>query len=408
MNQQQIRIERMNMSESTKIQWIQEELANLHQSGLFTNIRTLESAQGAWLMVDGKRVLNFCSNNYLGLANHPRLCEAATQAIKTFGVGPGAVRTIAGTMSKHIELEERLAAFKGVEAAITFQSGFNANLATLPALVGREDVIFSDELNHASIIDGCRLSRAKVARFSHADPDDLRRVIREQKEIGFRRALIVTDGVFSMDGDVAPLDEIYEIAAENDYLLMVDDAHGEGVLGEGGRGIVNQFGLHGKVDIEVGTMSKAFGVMGGVVAGKQQIIDWLRQRGRPFLFSSAMTIPDVAACLAAVDLLEETTDLVDQLWENTRYFKREMQSLGFDTGQSTTPITPIMLGEAPLAQDFSRRIFEQGVFAMALGFPTVPRGKARIRVMISAAHSTEDLDQGLETFRAVGQELGVI
>jgi len=396
------------MTDTSKIQWIEDELANLHQSGLFTNIRTLESAQGAWLRVDGQRVLNFCSNNYLGLANHPRLRQAAIQAIEAFGVGPGAVRTIAGTMSKHLELEERLAAFKGVEAAITFQSGFNANLATLPALVGRDDVIFSDELNHASIIDGCRLSRATVARFAHADPDDLRRVIREQQETGFRRAIIVTDGVFSMDGDVAPLDKIYEIAAENDVLLMVDDAHGEGVLGKGGRGIVDHFGLHGKVDIEVGTMSKAFGVMGGVVAGKQQIVEWLRQRGRPFLFSSAMTIPDVAACLAAVELLEESTDLVDQLWDNTHYFKREMQSLGFDTGQSTTPITPIMLGEAPLAQKFSRRLFEQGVFAMALGFPTVPRGKARIRVMISAAHSTQDLDQGLETFKAVGKELGVI
>ena len=396
------------MTDTSKIQWIEDELANLHQSGLFTNIRTLESAQGAWLRVDGQRVLNFCSNNYLGLANHPRLRQAAIQAIEAFGVGPGAVRTIAGTMSKHLELEERLAAFKGVEAAITFQSGFNANLATLPALVGRDDVIFSDELNHASIIDGCRLSRATVARFAHADPDDLRRVIREQQETGFRRAIIVTDGVFSMDGDVAPLDKIYEIAAENDVLLMVDDAHGEGVLGKGGRGIVDHFGLHGKVDIEVGTMSKAFGVMGGVVAGKQQIVEWLRQRGRPFLFSSAMTIPDVAACLAAVELLEESTDLVDQLWDNTHYFKREMQSLGFDTGQSTTPITPIMLGEAPLAQKFSRRLFEQGVFAMALGFPTVPRGKARIRVMISAAHSTQDLDQGLETFKAVGKKLGVI
>ncbi len=396
------------MTDTSKIQWIEDELANLHQSGLFTNIRTLESAQGAWLRVDGQRVLNFCSNNYLGLANHPRLRQAAIQAIEAFGVGPGAVRTIAGTMSKHLELEERLAAFKGVEAAITFQSGFNANLATLPALVGRDDVIFSDELNHASIIDGCRLSRATVARFAHADPDDLRRVIREQQDTGFRRAIIVTDGVFSMDGDVAPLDKIYEIAAENDVLLMVDDAHGEGVLGKGGRGIVDHFGLHGKVDIEIGTMSKAFGVMGGVVAGKQQIVEWLRQRGRPFLFSSAMTIPDVAACLAAVELLEESTDLVDQLWDNTHYFKREMQSLGFDTGQSTTPITPIMLGEAPLAQKFSRRLFEQGVFAMALGFPTVPRGKARIRVMISAAHSTQDLDQGLETFKAVGKELGVI
>ncbi len=392
---------------ATKLDWIDEELQALHDSGLYNRIRTLESPQGAWLVVDGKRVLNFCSNNYLGLANHPRLVQAAKEAIDRYGVGPGAVRTIAGTMDLHVELERRLAAFKGVEAAITFQSGFNANLGTIPALVGKEDVIFSDELNHASIIDGCRLSRAKIVRYAHCDVADLERAIKEY-EGTYRRALIVTDGVFSMDGDVAPLDEIYEVAKVHDIMLMVDDAHGEGVLGKGGRGIVDHFDLHGKVDVEVGTLSKAFGVVGGVVAGSAKIVEWLRQRGRPFLFSSAMTVPDVAACLAALDLLEESTDLVDKLWENTRYFKEEMKRLGFDTGQSVTPITPIMLGEAPLAQEFSRELFEAGVFAMAIGYPTVPRGKARIRVMISAAHSKDDLDKGLEAFAAVGRKLGVI
>ena len=396
------------MSEKPKTQWIVDELSNLKKSGLLTNIRTLSSPQGAWLVVDDKKVLNFCSNNYLGLANHPLLVESAKAAIDEFGVGPGAVRPIAGTMALHLELERRLAAFKGVEAAITFQSGFNANLAAIPALVSKEDVIYSDELNHASIIDGCRLSRAKVIRYAHCDADDLRAQIEKSKDAGYRRSLIITDGVFSMDGDVAPLDKLYEVAQEFDALLMVDDAHGEGVLGKGGRGIVDHYNLHGKVDVEMGTLSKAFGVVGGVIAGSQIIVDWLKQRGRPFLFSSAMTIPDVAACLASLNLLEESTELVDKLWENADYFKREMREIGFDTGVSTTPITPIMLGEAALAQDFSRRLFEDGIFAMALGFPTVPRGKARIRVMISAAHSREDLDRGLAAFKSVGQELGVI
>jgi glycine C-acetyltransferase len=396
------------MSEKPKTQWIVDELSNLKKSGLLTNIRTLSSPQGAWLVVDDKKVLNFCSNNYLGLANHPLLVESAKAAIDEFGVGPGAVRPIAGTMALHLELERRLAAFKGVEAAITFQSGFNANLAAIPALVSKEDVIYSDELNHASIIDGCRLSRAKVIRYAHCNADDLRVQIEKSKDAGYRRSLIITDGVFSMDGDVAPLDKLYEVAQEFDALLMVDDAHGEGVLGKGGRGIVDHYNLHGKVDVEMGTLSKAFGVVGGVIAGSQIIVDWLKQRGRPFLFSSAMTIPDVAACLASLNLLEESTELVDKLWENADYFKREMREIGFDTGVSTTPITPIMLGEAALAQDFSRRLFEEGIFAMALGFPTVPRGKARIRVMISAAHSREDLDRGLAAFKRVGQELGVI
>jgi glycine C-acetyltransferase len=393
---------------TAKTQWIQDELDGLRQAGLFNTIRTLGSPQGAWLTVDGQRVLNFCSNNYLGLANHPRLVEAARRALEAYGVGPAAVRTIAGTMDLHLELERRLAAFKGVEAAITFQSGFNANLGTIPALVGKEDVVYSDELNHASIIDGSRLSGATIVRYAHADPDDLRRTIEANRDKGYRRSLIITDGVFSMDGDVAPLDRIYEVARTYDYLLMVDDAHGEGVLGRGGRGIVDAFGLHGKVDIEIGTLSKAFGVVGGVAAGKSVIVDWLRQRARPFLFSSAMTAPDVAACLAAVDLLEESDELVRRLWENTEHFKQRIRGLGFDTGASTTPITPIMLGEAPLAQEFSRDLFHAGVFAMAIGFPTVPRGRARLRVMISAAHTRGDLDKGLEAFAAVGKKLKVI
>jgi glycine C-acetyltransferase len=393
-------------SMTSKTAWMEAEIAALKESGLFTNIRTIDSPMDAWVKIDGRDLLNFCANNYLGLANHPRIRSAAKRAIDMFGVGPGAVRTIAGTMTLHVQLEKRLADFKKAEACISFQSGFSANLAAIPALVGRGDVIFSDSLNHASIIDGCRLSRAQVVRYDHVDVDDLRRKVVETTEYG--RRLIVTDGVFSMDGDIAPLDNILQVAEEHDILLMVDDAHGEGVLGKGGRGIVDHFGLHGRVDIEVGTLSKAFGVVGGMVAGKKAVVDWLRQRGRPFLFSSAMTVPDVGACLEAVNLLEESTELVDRLWSNAAVFKEGMQGLGFDTGNSETPIVPVMLGEAPLAQAFSHRLFEKGVFAMAIGFPTVPRGKARIRVMNSAAHSAADLEQALETFAEVGRELGIV
>ena len=390
-----------------KLQWIQDEIQKLRDDGLYNRIRTLSSPQGAWLVVDGRRVLNFCSNNYLGLANHPKIVQAAQEAVKQFGVGPAAVRSIAGTMDLHLELERRLAAFKGVQAAITFQSGFTANMGTIPALVGKDDAVFSDELNHASIIDGCRLSGAKIIRYAHCNPQDLKRVLDEERS-KYPRAMVITDGVFSMDGDMAPLDQIFEVVQNYEAILMVDDAHGEGVVGKGGRGIVDHFGLHGKVDVEIGTLSKAFGVVGGVSAGNPVVVEWLRQRGRPFLFSSAMTVPDVAACLAALDILESSTELVDKLWENARYFKAEMRRLGFDTGLSTTPITPIMLGEAPLAQQFSRELFENGLFAMSIGFPTVPKGKARIRVMISAAHGREDLDKGLEIFAEVGRKLGVI
>jgi glycine C-acetyltransferase len=391
----------------SKTDWIEQEITGLKEAGLYNHIRTIDSPQGAWLVVDGRKVLNFCSNNYLGLADHPALVSAAKSAADTLGIGPAAVRSIAGTMSLHVELEKRLAAFKGVEAAISFQSGFAANLATIPALVGKEDVIFSDRLNHASIIDGCRLSGARIIAYEHNDPASLETQIKENLA-QFRRGLIVSDGVFSMDGDIAPLDKIAEVAERHGVLLMVDDAHGEGVLGKGGRGIVDHFGLHGKVDVEVGTLSKAFGVVGGVVAGASVIVEWLRQRGRPFLFSSAMTVPDAAACLAALDILESSTALVQKLWSNANYFKAGMKKLGFDTGASQTPITPVMLGEAPLAQEFSRELFEAGVFAMAIGYPTVPQGKARIRVMISAAHRPSDLDQGLGVFAEVGEKLGVI
>lgn len=386
--------------------WIEDELAHLAAAGLLTTIRTIDSPMDARVTIGGHRVLNFCANNYLGLANHPRLRNAAQRAIDAFGIGPGAVRTIAGTMSLHLELEQKLAEFKRAESCITFQSGFAANLATVPALMGDGDVIFSDELNHASIIDACRLSKARTIRYAHNDMDDLRRKLAANPE--FRRRLIVSDGVFSMDGDIAPLDKLCEVAEDHGAMLMVDDAHGEGVLGQGGRGIVDHFGLHGRVDIEVGTLSKAFGVVGGLVAGKKPIIDWLRQRGRPFLFSSAMTVPDVAACIEAVKILAESDELVTRLWENARILRSGMQTLGFDTGHSQTPIVPVMLGEAPLAQEFSRRLFEKGLFAMAIGYPTVPLGKARIRVMNSAAHSSTDLEEALEIFATVGKELKVI
>lgn len=386
--------------------WIEAEIAALKEAGLYNHIRVIESPMDGRVVINGRKLLNFCANNYLGLANHPRIRVAAQSAIEQYGVGPGAVRTIAGTMSLHIELESRLAAFKRAEACITFQSGFTANLATIPALVGKGDVIFSDRLNHASIIDGCRLSRAQIVAYEHNDVDDLQRQIAATSEYG--RRLIVTDGVFSMDGDIAPLDKICEVAEANGIMLMVDDAHGEGVLGNGGRGIVDHFGLHGRVDVEVGTLSKAFGVIGGLVAGKAIIVEWLRQRGRPFLFSSAMTVPDVAACIEAVKVLEESTELVDKLWGNAEIFKQGMKQLGFNTGQTVTPIVPVMLGEASLAQKFSQRLLEEGVFAMAIGYPTVPQGKARIRVMNSAAHSHADLEEALDIFGRIGRELGVV
>ena len=390
-----------------KLNWLGTEIQSLKDQGLFNTIRTIASAQSAWIVVDGQRVLNFCSNNYLGLADHPRLKAAAQQAITKYGVGPAAVRSIAGTLDLHLELEKRLAKFKGVDDALYVQSGFTANQAAIGPLVGKEDVLFTDRLNHASIIDGCRLSGAKILIYDHCDPDSADKLIKENLS-QYRRGLLITDGVFSMDGDVAPLDKLYEVAEQYGVMTMVDDAHGEGVLGRGGRGIVDHFGLHGKFDIEITTFSKAFGVVGGAIAGKQVIVDYLRQRARPFLFSSAVTAADTAACLAAIDLLEASTELVDRMWANTKLFKAEMQKLGFNTGRSETPITPVLLGENQVAQQFSRKLFEHNIFAMPIVFPTVPKGTARIRVMISAAHSSSDLEQGLEAFQKVGKELGVI
>lgn len=394
------------MQTSDKTQYLTEQLDDLKSQGLYNNIRVIDSPMDAHVVIDDKKLINLCANNYLGLANHPRLKNAAKQAIDQYGIGPGAVRTIAGTMSLHEQLEQRLAQFKHAEAVVTLQSGFTANLATIPALVGKDDVIFSDELNHASIIDACRLSRARVVRYKHNDVNDLQRVITETTAYNHR--LIVTDGVFSMDGDIAPLPDLVTVAQEHNIMIMVDDAHGEGVLGRGGRGIVDHFDLHGQVDIEVGTMSKAFGAVGGIVAGKQEIIDWIKQRGRPFLFSSAMTVPDVAACLEAVDILENSDELVQKLWSNGKFFQTELEKMGFDTGDSATPIVPVMLGEAETAQAFSKHLFEAGVFAMAIGYPTVPQGKARIRVMNSAVHSNADLEEALSIFETVGKRMNLI
>jgi 2-amino-3-ketobutyrate coenzyme A ligase (EC 2.3.1.29) len=395
------------MANQKFLEEIKAEIENLKVSGLYVNIRTVESAVSAWMVVDGKRVLNLSSNNYLGFANEPRLREAAKRALDEYGIGPAAVRTISGTMSLHLILEKLLAEFKGAEAVISYQSGFKANLSVIPSIVSREDGIFSDELNHASIIDGCRLSRAEIIRYAHADVDDLRKKLAENRH-RFRRALIVTDGVFSMDGDIAPLPEIVKVAKEYDAIVMVDDAHGEGVLGRGGRGIVDHFDLHGEVDIEIGTLSKAFGVVGGYAASSNILVDYLRQKSRPFLFSSAMTVPDTAACIEAVKILQESEDRVKRLWENANYFKKKMKEAGFNTWKSQTPITPIVIGDEKKTQEFARRLFDEGIFVQAIVYPTVPKGTARVRVMISAIHTKEDLDFAAEKFIKVGQELGII
>src|SRR3972149_3113916 len=389
-----------------KLNFINEELIKLKETGLLINIRTIESPQGSWITVDGKEVLNLCSNNYLGFANDPKLKSASQKAIENYGVGPAAVRTIAGTTTLHKELERKLALFKGAESTLTFQSGFCANLAVIPAIVGEGDVVFSDELNHASIIDGCRLSKAKTIRYEHCNIKDLKAKISAEKDV--KRRLIITDGIFSMEGDIAPLPEIVNVAEKYDAIIMVDDAHGEGVLGRGGRGIVDHFNLHGKVDIEVGTMSKAFGVVGGYIAGSKQLTDYLAQKGRPFLFSSAVTAADVAACSAAVDALIASDILVKQLWENTAFFQEKIKHAGFNIGNTKTPITPIILGDTKVARDFSRMLFEDGIFAQAIGYPTVPIGKARIRVMLSAIHSKKDLAWAIERFEKIGKALKVI
>lgn len=390
---------------TNKLHFIEPELNELKEKGLYKNIRTIQSPQGAWVEIEGRKVLNFCSNNYLGFASDPRIKEAAKAAIDKYGVGPGAVRTIAGTMAIHLDLERELADFKGVEACLTVQSGYNANLCAIPALVGKDDTIVSDELNHASIIDGARLSRAKIAVYPHNDMEALENVLKSDLQ---GRVLIVTDGVFSMDGDIAPLPEIVRLAEEYGAMTMVDDAHGEGVLGRSGRGIVDHFGLHGRVDVEVGTFSKAIGVMGGCIAGSASIVEYIKQKARPFTFSSALTVPDTAATLAAVRILQQSGELVERLWDNAKIFRKGLQKLGFDTGVTQTPITPVMIGDARASSEFSKRLFAEGIFATSIGFPLVAEGKARIRVMLSAAHSREDLDFALDVFGKVGREMKII
>src|SRR5690554_3742617 len=383
-------------------EYIKKKLSRLKEEGLYNTIRTLESPQGAWVNIDGKELLNFSSNNYLGLANHPETIKAAKKALDIYGTGPGAVRSIAGTMSLHKELEEKLAEFKKLDAVLTFQSGFNANLALIPVLVGKGDLIYSDELNHASIIDGCRLSRAEVRIFKHSDMDDLENLLKKEKA---EHKLIVTDGVFSVDGDLAKLPEMLELAEEYNALLMVDDAHGEGVLGSHGRGIVNHYNLEDRLDIIVSTFSKAYGTVGGYVAGNKLMIEFLKQTGRPFLFSSALTPADTAATIKALEILEKDDSLIQKLWNNGNYFKKEMAAAGFDVGSSQTPITPVIIGNAETASQMSARLLEEGVFAQSIGFPSVSEGKARIRVMISATHSREDLDFALGKFKKVAREL---
>lgn len=381
------------------------ELQNLKDQGLYREPRTLTGDQKPKSIYDGKSVVNLSSNNYLGLANHPKLVEAAIKATEELGVGSGAVRTIAGQMDLHKEFEAKLAKFKNVEACLVFQSGFTANSGTVSCILGKEDVIISDELNHASIIDGSRLSRAQIKVYPHADMDGLRNAL---KETHGRRKMIVTDGVFSMDGDIAPLPEIAKLAKEFGAILMVDDAHASGVLGRNGRGTVDHYDLHGQVDIQVGTLSKAIGVLGGYVAGPQILIDYLVQRARPILFSTSHPPAVTAAGMAAIDLLMEQPELIEQLWDNTEFFRSGLQELGFDTGASTTPIIPVIVGDERKAMQLADDLFAQGVFAQGIAFPTVPRGKARVRTIITATHTREDLQYALDTFSKVGKNLGII
>ncbi len=391
----------------SKLDFLAREMEDLAKQGLHNPIRVIDSPQGAWFSVEGQKYLNMCSNNYLGFANMPVLKEAAKRAIDEYGVGPGAVRTISGTQRIHLELEQKLADFKGAPACIVLQAGFTANLTVIPILAGEGDIILSDELNHASIIDGCRLSKAKVVRYKHNDVGDLEAKAKALTPEA-RRILIITDGVFSMDGDIPPLPDMVKVADSYGAMIMVDDAHGEGVLGESGRGIVNHFGLEGKVDIEVGTLSKAFGVMGGYVTGPQVLIDHMKQRGRPFLFSTGLTPADTGAAMAAIDVLLESDELVKRLWHNADYFRKGLQEAGFDTGKTQTPITPVMLGDEQLASDFSQELYARRIFASAIKYPTVAKGKARIRCMLSATHQTQDLDFAVNTFAEVGKALGTL
>jgi len=395
---------------SDALAYLAGELAELREQKLFRYPKVLTGQQQARAVFNGREVINLSSNNYLGLATHPRMIAAAAGAAQEFGAGSGAVRTIAGTMDIHVELEKKIAAFKHTEAALVFQSGFTANAGTVAAVLGKDDMIISDELNHASIIDGCRLSRAGIRVFPHGDMDGLRKLLDETDAVrdAGHHVLVVTDGVFSMDGDIAKLPEIVRAAKEHGAITMVDDAHASGVLGRNGRGTVDHFDLHGQVDIQVGTLSKAIGVLGGYVAGSRTLIDYLIHRGRPILFSTSHPPAVTAACMEAFDILLEEPEIIDKLWENTRFFKKGLEDLGFNTGISQTPITPVIVGEGALAMKLSDRLFEEGVFAQALAFPTVPRGKARVRTIVMATHTQGDLGTALRAFEKVGKELGII
>src|SRR3989440_1575521 len=389
-----------------KTQFLVDELEQLRRQGLFRPLRVLDSAQDTEVIVDGNRVLNLSSNNYLGLTTHPRLTAAMIEATEKWGAGSGAVRTIAGTMTVHEDLERRLASFKHTEASLVFQSGFTANLGVLQSLVKESDVIISDELNHASIIDGIRLSKAERSIFKHKDMDDLERHLERHQDK--RVKLVVTDGVFSMDGDIAPLPAIVERAERHGALVMVDDAHASGVLGRNGRGTVNHFGLDGRVDLQMGTLSKAIGVLGGYVAAPQPVRDFLIHRARPFLFSTSHPPGVAAACIAAIDVLLTEPERIDRLWKNTARFKEGLRRLGFDTGASETPITPVIVGKGAVAMEVSDRLFKLGVFAQGIGFPTVAEGRARIRTIVTSMHTEAQLDRALEAFARAGKELGVI
>ena len=386
--------------------FIQEELHDLERKGLFRRVRELEGAQGARAVFDGREVVNLSSNNYLGLTTHPRVVEAALEATRRYGAGSGSVRTIAGTMTLHEELERRLAEFKHTEAALVFQSGFACNSGIIPILAGEGDAILSDELNHASIIDGIRLSRAQRKIWPHADMDALESALRDTQSA--RRRLVVTDGVFSMDGDVARLPEVVELSERYEAIVYVDDAHASGVFGKNGRGTVDHFGLHGRVHVQVGTLSKALGVLGGYVASTQGLRDLLIHRGRPFLFSTSHPPAVAAACIAAIDVLLDEPERIAKLWENTRYFKDGLKRLGLNTGASESPITPVIAGEGRKAMQLSDRLFDLGVFAQGIGFPTVPDEKSRVRTITTATHTREDLDEALSAFERVGRELGLV
>ncbi|PHD68075.1 glycine C-acetyltransferase [Bacillus toyonensis] len=396
------------MSSKTLAKFLEENLEDLKSKGLYNVIDPLESPNGPIITIGGKEYINLSSNNYLGLATDNRLQEAAIGAIHKYGVGAGAVRTINGTLDLHIKLEETIAKFKHTEAAIAYQSGFNCNMAAISAVMDKNDAILSDELNHASIIDGSRLSRAKIIVYKHSDMEDLRQKAIAAKESGlYNKLMVITDGVFSMDGDIAKLPEIVEIAEELDLMTYVDDAHGSGVLGKGA-GTVKHFGLSDRVDFQIGTLSKAIGVIGGYVAGKQNLIDWLKVRSRPFLFSTALTPADAAACMKSIEILMESTELHDRLWENGRYLKQGLKELGFNIGESETPITPCIIGDEVLTQEFSRRLNEEGVYAKSIVFPTVAKGTGRVRNMPTAAHTKEMLDEAILKYEKVGKEMGII